>query len=143
MRAILLAALPREAGLSDTRSNPINIQSISMHIPQTTPLTGLAFPKSRKIDNSLYIKEYINILCAADNPTQVGRDSAFLSTSGVGGGAKKVAVEYENIGRRLRLKVFESFVRERWGDNAVRVIRILLDKGKMDEKHVSFFVFCH
>ena len=92
------------------------------------------------------MREYVSILCAADNPTEAGRQSAFMSYTGlpgaVGGGGgtgggKKVAIEYENIGRRLRFKIFETFVRERWGELAIRVLRLLIDKGKMDEKQVS------
>jgi len=48
-----------------------------------------------------------------------------------------VQVEYEKIGKRLRLKVFESFVREMWGEKATRIVRILLDKGKVNEEQIA------
>jgi len=90
------------------------------------------------------MREYVNILCAADNPTESGRRStSYTGLSGaVGGGGgtgggKKVAIEYENVGRRLRFKIFETFVRERWGELAIRVLRLLIDKGKMDEKQIA------
>lgn len=84
------------------------------------------------------MKDYLTILCNSDNDTAVGATSAFMAPAGTGGGggSGRVTVEYEVIGRRLKLRVFESNVRERYGDEAVKVVRILLDKGKMDEKHV-------
>ena len=54
-----------------------------------------------------------------------------------GGGSGKIQVEFETICRKLRLKVLEDVVRERWGDQGVRIVRMLLQFGKMDEKHVS------
>ena len=61
-----------------------------------------------------------------------------MASTGAGGAGGKVSVEFDVIGRRLKIRVFESVVRERFGDDAVRIVRILLDKGKMDEKHVCF-----
>jgi len=81
------------------------------------------------------MREYVNIFCAADNPTESGRRStSYTGLSGaVGGGGgtgggKKVAIEHENVGRRLRFKIFGTFVREQWSELATRVLRLLIDK---------------
>lgn len=92
----------------------------------------------------LYVREYINILCAADNPSETGRQSAFLSLtlSGTGGGGgsggngKRVSVEYEVIARRLRAQVLENSVRDKWGVAGIRIVKILRDCGKLDSEQV-------
>ena len=51
-------------------------------------------------------------------------------------GSSKVQVEFDIISRRLRRRVLEAVTRERHGDDGVRILRLLLDAGKMDEKQV-------
>jgi len=54
-----------------------------------------------------------------------------LSTSG------KVQVEFETICKRLRQGVLESVAREKYGDDGVRVIRFLLEVGKMGGDQIA------
>ena len=84
------------------------------------------------------LKEFLALLACADNPTTAGRAASFVSVGG--GGAGKVQVEFEIICRRLRQRVLEAVARERYGDDAVRIIRVLLTMDKMDEKHVCSFI---
>jgi len=77
-----------------------------------------------------------------DNQTTVGRDSAFMSYIG-GSSSGKVSVELETIGRRLKRRVLEGVVREKWGDEGVRIVRILIDKGKLAEDHISKIAMLH
>ena len=77
------------------------------------------------------IKNYLGMLAFADNPTPAGRAACFISSVG-----SKYYVEFEVIEKRLRRRVLEAVARERHGDDAVRVLRLLLDTGKMDEKQV-------
>lgn len=81
------------------------------------------------------LKDYFGILASADNPTPAGRASSFVSLSG-----SKVQVEFDIISKRLRQRVLETVARERHGDEAVRIIRLLLETGKMDEKQVCLAV---
>jgi len=80
-------------------------------------------------------REYLGILSAADNPAPSRRSHGFLSVNS--NNSNHVRVEFGAICQRLRLELLESVARDRHGDDAVRIIRILLDVGKMDEKHVS------
>lgn len=82
------------------------------------------------------LKEYLGIFAAADNPTPAGRAASFVSFSGMSSG--KVHVEFEIVCRRLRRRVLEAVARERYGDEAVRIIRLLLVNGKMGGDQVSF-----
>lgn len=79
------------------------------------------------------LKDYLGILSAADNPTPAGRAGAFLSFS-----SSKIQVEFEVVARRLKKRVLEAVAREKHGDEGVRIIRLLLDVGKMDEKQVNW-----
>ena len=72
------------------------------------------------------------MLSSADSPTQAGRAASFMSLVG-----SKVQVEFEVVCRRLRRRVLEAVARERHGDEGVRILRLLLDTGKMDEKQAS------
>ena len=72
------------------------------------------------------------MLSSADNPTAEGKASSFVSY-----GASKVQVEFEVIARRLRRDVVEYVTRDKHGPEGLRILRLLLDTGKMDEKQVS------
>lgn len=86
------------------------------------------------------IKEYLGILSSADNPTPAGRAGAFLELSSKGGGSGKVQMLFDVVARRLRRQVLEGVARERHGSEGVRVVRLLMDTGKLDEKQVCIYI---
>ena len=75
------------------------------------------------------------MLSSADNPTAEGKASSFVSYA-----ASKVQVEFEIIAQRLRRDIVECVARDKHGPEGLRILRLLLDSGKMDEKHVSSVV---
>ena len=97
--------------------------------------SGLTNNSSKKISKFTAAKEYLGMLAAADNPTPAGRAASFISFVGTVTG--KMHVEFEIICQRLRRRVLESVARERYGDEAVRIIRMLLDNGKMGGDQVK------
>ena len=104
-----------------------------MHLPDDVDLAaGLVLQSSKKPPAMTLMKEYLGILASADNPTAAGRSASFVSLSG-----SKVQVEFEIVAKRLRRRVLEAVARERHGDEGVRIIRLLLDTGMMDEKQVG------
>lgn len=72
------------------------------------------------------------MLASADNPSPSGKAASFVSLS-----ASKVQVEFDIIHRRLQLQALEAACRDRHGNEGVRVMRLLLEAGKMDEKQVT------
>lgn len=136
LRAALQASEDRQLNLLDFRSEPVGQHDISSKLSSTSVLlNGI---RTSKKSYSPSVKDYVALLCNDDNHTPVGVASAFMAPlSGGGGGSGRVTVEFDRIGRRLKQRVYESNVRERFGDDGVKVIRILIDKGKMDEKHLS------
>ncbi|KAG8958894.1 RNA polymerase III subunit C82 [Tulasnella sp. 408] len=134
LRAALQASEDRQLNLLDFRSEPVGQHDISSKLSSTSVLlNGI---RTSKKSYTPSVKDYVALLCNDDNHTPAGVASAFMApVSGGGGGSGRVTVEFDRIGRRLKQRVYESNVRERFGDDAVKVIRILIDKGKMDEKH--------
>ncbi|EMD38586.1 hypothetical protein CERSUDRAFT_153553 [Gelatoporia subvermispora B] len=133
LRAALKATEGKQKSVSDIRSDPTSVANISMQLSEEVDLSaGLALPSSKKPSNMTMLRDFLGILASADNPTPSGRAASFISFTG-----SKVQVEFEIIGRRLRQRVLETIARERHGDEAVRIIRLLLDAGKMDEKQAS------
>jgi DNA-directed RNA polymerase III subunit RPC3 len=111
---------------------PISVANIMMQLPEDEDLgKGLAH-SSKKTSNATCIKDFLGMLSSADNPTAAGRESSFVSL-----GTSKVQVEFEVVGRRLRRRLVESVAREKHGVEGVRILRLLSDTGKMDEKQVS------
>lgn len=78
------------------------------------------------------LKEYLGMLASADNPSLGGKAASFVSLS-----ESKVQVEFDVIHRRLQIQALETACRDRHGNEGVRVMRLLLETGKMDEKQVK------
>ncbi|KAF8734231.1 RNA polymerase III subunit RPC82, partial [Rhizoctonia solani] len=137
LKGILQVCEPKMTQFDEIRSDPIPTNQISQQIPENAHLERGLYLKGSGVGTSV-IREFISILACADNPTTWGVASAFLSISGSGGGGGgKVAVEFEAISRRLKRGVVEGAVRDRWGDHACRILRVLDEKGKLHEDHIA------
>ncbi|KAA1474824.1 hypothetical protein DENSPDRAFT_852553 [Dentipellis sp. KUC8613] len=133
MRAALKATETRQKTTADVRSDSTSIANIALQLSDDDDLaSGLVRPSSKQPKTMALIKNYLGMLSFADNPTPTGRASSFVSMA-----SSKVFVEFEIIGMRLRRRVLEAVTRERHGDDGVRVLRLLLDTGKVDEKQIS------
>ncbi|KAH9951267.1 RNA polymerase III subunit RPC82-domain-containing protein [Amylocystis lapponica] len=133
IRATLKATEAKQTSLTDVRSDPTSLANIAMQLSEDDDLsTGLVLQSSKKPSTMTLLKDYLAILASADNPTPAGRAASFVSVNG-----PKVQVEFEIIGRRLGRRILEAIARERHGDDGVRIVRLLLDTGKMDEKQIS------
>lgn len=118
------------------RIDPASTAAIAMLIPDDENLSTGLVTSTKKPSSASLVKDYIGLMSAVDNPTPAGRASSFITFSD-----NKVHVEFGIIGNRLRRRVLEAVTRERHGDDGVRIVRLLLDIGKMDEKQVLQFVF--
>lgn len=113
-------------------SDPISVSNVMMQLTEVDDLAdGLAYP-SKKVSAGTCVKDFLGMLSCADNPTPVGKAGAFISF-----GSSKVQVEFEVISRRLRRQVLESVTREKHGPEGLRILRLLMGTGKMDEKQVG------
>ena len=113
-------------------TDPTSLAGVAAQIPEDEDLaSGLALISSKKPSQMALIKDYCGILASADNPTPAGRAASFLSLTG-----SKLQVEFEIVGTRLRRRILEAVTREKHGDDGVRILSLLLQTGKMDEKQV-------
>ncbi|KAF9459370.1 hypothetical protein BDZ94DRAFT_1268509 [Collybia nuda] len=135
IQAALRITESTQKNISEVRSDPVSVANIAIQLSDNDNLSSGLILSSTKASNTTYIKDYLGMLSAADNPTLVGRSGSFVSF-----GSSKVQVEFEIIGRRLRRLVLESITRERHGVEGVRILRLLLDTGKMDEKQIARIV---
>jgi hypothetical protein len=117
-------------------SEPVSVSNIAVSLSDQEDLASGLVLRTKSPSNTACIKDYLGMLSCADNPTPAGRAAAFLSF-----GSSKVQVEFETICKRLRRRVLESVTRERHGAEGVRILRLLLDTGKMDEKQVRAWTY--
>ncbi|KIJ60612.1 hypothetical protein HYDPIDRAFT_177323 [Hydnomerulius pinastri MD-312] len=132
MRATLKATESKQKSISDVRSDPTSTAAIAIHIPDDEDISMGLSTTSKKPSSASLVKDYLGIMACVDNPTLAGKAASYVSLTD-----NKVHVEFDLISKRLRKRVLESVTRERHGDDGVRVVRLLLDVGKMDEKHIA------
>ncbi|KIY67670.1 hypothetical protein CYLTODRAFT_422316 [Cylindrobasidium torrendii FP15055 ss-10] len=133
VRAALKVTEQQQLSLAEARTEPITIANIAGQLTANDNLaSGLVLTSSKQANRAQCIKEYLGILSNADNPTLTARAAAFVSFD-----SQKVHVEFETVGKRMKRGVLEAVVRERHGTEGVRIIRLLLETGKMDEKQIS------
>ena len=140
----------------DERSRPISVSSLAHRIPKDTRIQR-GFDKrsimaqydtkrSATPSTSELLAEYVAVLTCNDNISSSVHSTRFLApcSSGTVSGATtgtRVAstftVEYVNIIRQLQLDMVRDVVVDRFGPIAGRIFSILVEKGKLEEKHIS------
>ncbi|KAF7338623.1 RNA polymerase III subunit C3 [Mycena venus] len=132
LKTTLKVTETKQKDVSDVRTEAVSVSNIAVSLSDQEDLASGLILKNKNPSNTQCIKDYLGLLACADNPTPAGRAAAFLSHA-----SSKVQVEFETICKRLRRRVLESVTRERHGAMGVRILRLLLDSGKMDEKQIS------
>ncbi|KAG1774272.1 hypothetical protein EV702DRAFT_1241529 [Suillus placidus] len=132
MRATLKATEARQKSVFDARSDPTSTAAIAMLISDDDDLSTGLVTSTKKASSASLVKDYLGLMSAVDNPTPAGKAASFISITD-----NKVYVEFEIVSKRLRRRVLEAVARERHGDDGVRIVRLLLDIGKMDEKQIA------
>lgn len=132
MRAALQTTGARQKSVSDARSDPTSTAAITMLISDDDDLSTGLVASTKKASSASLVKDYLGLMSAVDNPTPAGKAASFISLID-----NKVYVEFEIVSKRLRRRVLEAVARERHGDDGVRIVRLLLDIGKMDEKQIA------
>ncbi|KAG2076032.1 hypothetical protein BDR04DRAFT_1090858 [Suillus decipiens] len=132
MRATLQTTETRQKSVSDARSDPTSTAAITMLISDDDDLSAGLVTSTKKASSASLVKDYLGLMSAVDNPTPAGKAASFISLID-----NKVYVEFEIVSKRLRRRVLEAVARERHGDDGVRIVRLLLDIGKMDEKQIA------
>jgi len=132
MRAALKVTEKSQKHLGETVTEPISVANIAMQLTDEELSPWLMYESSKKSSNMTCIKDFLAMLSCADNPSPAGRAASFVTFE-----SAKVQVNFEIVTRRLKQRVLENITRERHGSEGVRIVRLLLEKGKMDEKQVG------
>ncbi|KAH9981485.1 hypothetical protein BGW80DRAFT_1270469 [Lactifluus volemus] len=132
LQATLKATENKQMTITENRSDSTTAANIALQLEDDHTLASGLVLNTRKPKDITLVKYYLSMLAFVDNPTAAGKASSFVSLNG-----SKVYVEFGIIASRLRRRVLEAVTRERHGDDGVRVLRLLLDSGKVDEKQVS------
>ncbi|EIW85372.1 hypothetical protein CONPUDRAFT_118168 [Coniophora puteana RWD-64-598 SS2] len=128
VHATLKSTELKQKSMTDVRSDPTSTASIAMHIPDDAPLSAGLASSSKKSNPASLAKEFLTLMSSSANPSA----ASFVSM-----GENKVYVEFETISRRMKRHVLEEVTREKHKDEGVRILRLLLDVGKMDEKQIA------
>lgn len=139
----------------DERSRPISLNSLAHRIPSHMRIQrGLdrrsimgEDSSARSPTNVELLAEYVAILSGHDNISSAARSTRILapfgtSTTTSAGHSARVStsftIEYMNIFQQLQLQLIRDMVMERFGAGAGRIFSILVEKGKLEEKHVRW-----
>lgn len=135
----------------DERSRPISLTTLSHRIPPGTKIQrgldrrSVVGDESRSPTPVELLAEYVAILSRHDNISSSVHNFRFLAPFGSAtmvsaGGSARVAtsftIEYVNILKQLQLQMVRNMVVDRFGAIAGRIFSILVEKGKLEEKHV-------
>ena len=140
--SLLAVNADASSSLAQSQSPPVTVHQIVHQLPANLKLHRGIFDPTDHLGPSSSPAELVSCFCALlaaeDNPTASGARTQILAkVKGARDSSASYAIDYEGVCRRLKGRVLDSVVRERWGDDAGRVMAVVLKNGKMDEKHVS------
>ncbi|KAG1894469.1 uncharacterized protein F5891DRAFT_1195176 [Suillus fuscotomentosus] len=119
------------AASGDRQKNPTSTAAITILISADDDLlTGLVL-STKKASRASLVKDNLGLMYAVDNPMPAGKVVSFISL------ADNIDVEFEIVSKCLRRRVPKAVAREQHGDVGVRIVRLLLDIGKMDDKQIA------
>lgn len=120
--------------LIPTITEPVALHQVAKHIPSNANLKKGIVVSSKDLNVSKLINEYCQILSSQDCPGPLGSQNRFLMKSS---NNKEYHVAYETVCARIKRSLVDSLVREQFGPEAARIVNIVLDKGKLEEKHIA------
>ncbi|TIC04127.1 hypothetical protein E3Q17_00594 [Wallemia mellicola] len=118
----------------DTISELVAIHQVAKYIPQENTLKKGIVLSNKENNVQKLVAEYCQILSSQDFPGPAGASTRFLQKAG---SSKEYHVCYETVCARIKRSLVDSLVKEQFGDEAARIINIVLEKGKLEEKHIS------
>ena len=145
--------IPREGEEADQYSTPIPLATLVEDIDPHLDLAGSIGPMSpseipgkggkRLLDNGVN-GSGLTQPGASDRASEVDQHLVLLaqppyafSYCQINSGMITWTVEYRHLARKLRHLELERIIQSRYGNVALRIVRSLLAKGKLDEKHLQ------
>lgn len=135
----------------DVRSAPISITTLAHKLPSELSLQkgfdrrSFGKDKSALPTRQEFLAEYCAIFSHAEDVSGKSKTSRLMapasdSTTKTAGGSKvasSLTVEFANVAERMRRDLLRNVVEDKFGGAAIRIMNILRDKGKLEEKHIS------
>ncbi|SPO23626.1 related to RPC82 - RNA polymerase III subunit C82 [Ustilago trichophora] len=135
----------------DIRSAPISITTLAHKLPSDLSLQkgfdrrSFGKDKSSIPSRQEFLAEYCAIFSNSEDMSGKSKTSRLMapasdsSTKTAGGSkvASSLTIEFSNVAERIRKDLLRNVVEEKFGTAAIRIMNILREKGKLEEKHIS------
>ncbi|SJX63271.1 related to RPC82-RNA polymerase III subunit C82 [Sporisorium reilianum f. sp. reilianum] len=135
----------------DVRSAPISITTLAHKLPSDLSLQkgfdrrSFGKDKASLPSRQEFLAEYCAIFSHSEDVSGKSKTSRLMapasdSTTKTAGGSKvasSLTIEYSNVAERMRRDLLRNVVEEKFGTAAIRIMNILREKGKLEEKHIS------
>ncbi|SOV08737.1 related to RPC82 - RNA polymerase III subunit C82 [Ustilago sp. UG-2017a] len=135
----------------DIRSAPISITALSHKLPSDLSLQkgfdrrSFGKDKSSLPSRQEFLAEYCAIFSNSEDVSGKSKTSRLMapasdsSTKTAGGSkvASSLTIEFSNVAERMRRDLLRNVIEEKFGTAAIRIMNILREKGKLEEKHIS------
>lgn len=135
----------------DVRSAPISITTLCHKLPSDLSLQKgfdrRSFGKDRASlpSKQEFLAEYSAIFSHSEDVSGRSKSLRLMapasdSTTKTAGGSKvasTLTIEFGNLAEGMRKDLLRNVVEEKFGTAAIRIMNILREKGKLEEKHIS------
>ncbi|KAL4747597.1 DNA-directed RNA polymerase III subunit rpc3 [Aspergillus terricola var. indicus] len=144
--------IPREGEEGEQYSVAIPLSALARDIDPYLDLTGSLGPTNNSANNRLGKRTFDDTVDDHDDDHGANGNRTFeidqhlsllaqppfnLTSKRLNGGIINWTVEFRHLARKLRHLELERVVEARYGDVALRVLRVLQAKGKLDEKRLQ------
>ncbi|CAI2179211.1 3301_t:CDS:10 [Funneliformis geosporum] len=115
---------------SDIESRAISAQRIIRSVPvEKTDLFNQQMQSARRgVTREILIKQYLDYLMENDDANILRKKDE--NTGG------NYTIRYHEVCESLKKEIFEDVIMEKYGFKGMRIVRILCEKGKLDEKAI-------
>ncbi|KAL4927804.1 putative DNA directed RNA polymerase III subunit Rpc82 [Aspergillus undulatus] len=148
------AEIPREGEEGEQYSVPIPLSAVAQDISPYLDLTGSLGSTDTSTNNRLGKRTLDEVENGDDNDdgeettgnrtfkidqhlSLLAQPPSNLTSKRLNGGLITWTIEFRHLARKLRHLELERIVESRYGDVALRVLRVLQAKGKLDEKRLQ------
>ncbi|KAJ1026931.1 hypothetical protein NDA16_002224 [Ustilago loliicola] len=135
----------------DIRSAPISVTALSHKLPSDLSLQkgfdrrSFGKDKSSLPTRQEFLAEYCAIFSNSEDMSGKSKTLRLMapasdsSTKTAGGSkvASSLTIEFSNVAERMRRDLLRNVIEEKFGTAAIRIMNILREKGKLEEKHIS------
>ncbi|TKY85531.1 hypothetical protein EX895_005693 [Sporisorium graminicola] len=135
----------------DVRSAPISITTLAHKLPSDLSLQkgfdrrSFGKDKASLPSRQEFLAEYCSIFSHSEDVSGKSKTSRLMapasdSTTKTAGGSKVASlltIEFSNVAERMRRDLLRNVIEEKFGTAAIRIMNILREKGKLEEKHIS------